>query len=126
VDSIIYHTRLQSDNTEKIVGGSFDGQFDADTVERLVKAFFTVTVKPSGHAVFVDRDGREVSLYVSVDACETSTGKKALAEWKAQAVRVEQERKALEDSQSAAVAEAMSGLSHIEILRRLHVDRPGF
>jgi len=76
--NIGYHTRLYSDNTKKIVGGSFGGSIDQQTVERLVKSHFTVVVKPSGTAVFVDRDGREVRLYFSIDACATEKGREAL------------------------------------------------
>ena len=76
--NIGYHTRLYSDNTKKIVGGSFGGSIDQQTVERLVKSHFTVVVKPSGTAVFVDRDGREVSLYFSIDASTTEKGREAL------------------------------------------------
>ena len=78
--NIGYHTRLISDNTVKVVGGSFGGRFDIETANRLVKSHFSVAVKQSGRAVFVDKRGREVSLYFTVDAGETDAGKKALAE----------------------------------------------
>ena len=73
--NIGYHTRLYTDNTRKIVGGSFGGQIDAETVERLVNLHFEVFVKPSGRAVFVDQQGREVHLYLSVDPENTEKGK---------------------------------------------------
>jgi hypothetical protein len=100
-------------------GGSFGGQLDAGTVERLVNAHFAVTVKPSGRACFVDRQGREVSLYVSVDAWETPPGKKALALWRANAARTEEVRAAAEEARCEELAEAMIGLPYCEILKRL-------
>ena len=61
--SISYHTR-QVGTDRKVVGGSFGGNIDTETVDRLVNAHFTVKVKPSGHAVFVDKQEREVGLYL--------------------------------------------------------------
>lgn len=80
--NIGYHTRLVENHTVKVVGGSFGGSFDMDTVNRLVKSHFTVKVKSSGRAVFVDRKGREVSLYVSVDPLTTDVGYDALLEYR--------------------------------------------
>lgn len=77
--SICYHTRLSNDNTKKICGGSFSGQLDLDTANQLVSAHFTVAIKNSGRAVFVDREGREVSLYISVDPSDTIKGREAIA-----------------------------------------------
>jgi hypothetical protein len=69
--NIGYHTRLWTNN-EKIAGGSFGGQIDMDTVERLTKAFFTVEVLNGGTPVFVDRNGRVVRLYLSCGSGATS------------------------------------------------------
>ena len=85
--NIGYHTRLYSDNTVKVVGGSFGGRIDMETVERLTR-LFTVIVKPSGTAVFVDKNGREVRLYLSVDPDTTEIGKQALKDY-----RLEKERR---------------------------------
>ncbi|QGH45024.1 hypothetical protein [Bacteriophage Phobos] len=76
--NIGYHTRSDGNNTVKLTGGSFGGAVDQATIERLVRAHFTVRVKPSGRAVFVDREGRDVSLYLTVDPDSTEAGKAAL------------------------------------------------
>lgn len=78
--SIGFHTRLYGQNSVKVTGGSFGGSLDLETVNRLVNNHgFTVTVKPSGNPVFVDREGREVSLYFAIDPGATDKGKAALA-----------------------------------------------
>lgn len=117
--NIGYHTRLRGDDSTKIVGGSFGGEIDADTVQRLVKSHFSVTVKPSGFCVFVDKQGREVSLYITVSAKDTEAGKAALKAW--YAARAEAERIAEEREQQASdeIESLMDGLSHEEIVRRL-------
>lgn len=118
-ENIGYHTRLQSDNTQKIVGGSFGGRIDLQTVERLVKAHFTVTVKPSGRPVFVDKQGREVSLYFTIDPQATTKGAQALKDWREQRARefkAEQER---EEKETNERENAMSNMTHDEIMRRL-------
>ena len=65
--NIGYHTRLINNNASKVCGGSFGGALDLETANRLVNTHFNVIVKTSGTPVFVDREGREVSLYMSVD-----------------------------------------------------------
>lgn len=117
--NIGYHTRLYSDNTRKIVGGSFGGAIDQETVERLVKSQFEVVVKPSGTAVFVDREGREVRLYLSVDADTTEKGAKALAAWRAERTKQEREAEERREREEAEIDDLTSGLSHEEIVRRL-------
>lgn len=72
--SIGYHTRLDSNNTVRVTGGSFGGGINQETVERLVNAHFQVKILSSGRGVFVDRQGREVSLYLSVDPLSTEAG----------------------------------------------------
>jgi hypothetical protein len=76
--SIGYHTRLYGNNKVKCCGGSFGGDISQDTVERVVNCMFTVIVKPSGTPVFVDKQGREVYLYFTIDARNTEKGKEAL------------------------------------------------
>lgn len=117
--NIGYHTRLYSNSAVKVCGGSFGGGLDSDTVERLVKSHFTVTIKPSGTPVFVDKEGREVYLYISVDARETEAGKAALKAYhednrKAWAEQEEQER-----LNACEYGDLMDGLTHEEIIRRL-------
>lgn len=117
--NIGYHTRLYSDNTRKIVGGSFGGAIDSETVNRLVNSQFEVVVKHSGTAVFVDRDGREVRLYLSVDADSTEKGVNALAAWRAEREKQEREHASRREQESEEIDNLMSNLSHDEIVRRL-------
>ncbi|QBQ74447.1 hypothetical protein BcepSauron_067 [Burkholderia phage BcepSauron] len=117
--NISYHTRLYSDNTRKVVGGSFGGAIDADTVNRLVQSHFTVVVKNSGTPVFVDREGREVTLYLSVDPRSTEKGARALKEWRAELARQVAEDERRQADEQAEIDRLMSGLSHAEIVRRL-------
>ncbi|MDX9668734.1 hypothetical protein [Pseudomonas sp. P8_250] len=113
--SIGYHTRLDGNNTVKVTGGSFAGSFDTETVERMVKAFFTAKVTPSGRVVFVDKSGREVSLYFTVDAATTEAGKAALAEHR----KKKEESQKIEDQKEADIEELMRSMSADEILQRL-------
>lgn len=123
--NIGYHTRQWGNDSVKTTGGSFgksgetDNSISQQTIERLVKSHFTVTVKPSGTPVFVDKEGREVNLYISVDARNTEAGKAALKAWnaanaKAWAAGEEAERIAQDEIDSL-----MENLSHEEIINRL-------
>jgi len=113
--NIGYHARLVSDNTVKTVGGSFGGSFDLATVNRLVNNHFTVEVTPSGRAVFVDRRGRRVSLYVSVDADTTEAGRAALLEYRK--VELEAERK--EEEKREQLRDLLDSMGIEEALKRL-------
>ena len=125
--SIGYHTRLYSDSTIKIAGGSFGGSMDGDTIERLVNNGYTVIVKPSGAPVFVDIKGREVMLYVTVDARECEKGKTAIEKHHLEKGAAREQRAAREaqqekDERDKAVIESMTaGLSYAEIIFRLSV-----
>lgn len=110
-----YHTRLDNNNAVKVCGGSFGGSFDWDTVERLVKSQFTVKIQPSGRAVFVDREGRAVSLYISVDASNTEAGKLALAEDR----KARENAQRVVDAKQSHIDELMANLSQDELIRRL-------
>jgi len=115
--SIGYHTRLYSDNTFKVSGGSFGGSMDGDTIERLVNNGYTVTIKPSGIPVFVDVNGREVMLYVTIDARECEKGKEAIEKH-----RLEQRARQEKGEREQSVIESlMAGLSYAEIISRLSV-----
>jgi len=114
-NNIGWHTRSYSDNKVKISGGSFGGKIDQETVERLVKAFFTVKIKPSGTGVFVDKAGREVMLYLTIDPLNTVVGKEQKRlhdKEKVSFLKQEQEKE-------KEIDEILSGLSTDEILRRL-------
>lgn len=113
--SIIYHTRGALTG-EKIMGGSFGGAFDMDTVNRLIRYHkYKVLVKPSGTPVFVDVAGREVHMYFSVDPRFTDAGKEALdadkqKRFSAQAIEEEKER---------LVNDLIANMTTEELLERL-------
>lgn len=113
--SIGYHTRLDGNNTVKIVGGSFGGSFDIETINRLVKSQFSVRVKPSGRLVFVDKGDREVSLYFTVDPQVTDAGKLALSEYRKQCANREQE----ETAKMERVQALIDSMSADELLDKL-------
>lgn len=113
--NIGYHTRLYGKHTVKVSGGSFGGDFGLDTANRLVNAQFTVKVMPSGRAVFVDRAGREVTLYMTVDPQTTEAGKAALAEDR----RRRDALQVIEDDKARRVQDLMDSMSNDEILQRL-------
>lgn len=110
--NIAYHTRLSSDNTKKIVGGTFGGQIDQDTVERLVRNHFDVVVRSSGYPVFVDKESREVSLYLTVRPADTEKGKLAIKAYNLA-------KSAIIDEEETEIEKLLDELSHDEILRRL-------
>lgn len=120
--NIGYHTRAYGDNRIKISGGSFGGDISQETVERLTR-LFDVIIKPSGTAVFVDKSGREVNLYISVDARNTIKGREALKLWNEKRLA---EFKAEEDKLvklEEEILKAMEGLTYTEILERLGANR---
>jgi hypothetical protein len=113
--NISYHTRLYGNDSVKICGGSFGGSIDLDTVQRLVNNHFSVIVKNSGHAVFVDKEAREVNLYLHVSPNETEQAKIAFKEW-----RLKREKELeLEKAKERQIESLLSGLSNDEIIRRL-------
>lgn len=113
--NIGYHTRLRDKHTVKAAGGSFGGDFGIETADRLVKAMFTVKVLASGRPVFVDRQGREVTLYMTVDPAITEAGKAALAEDR----RARAQAQAVEDQKAERVQALLDEMTHDEILQRL-------
>ena len=110
-----YHTRLYQDNGVKVCGGSFGGDLSMATANRLTDSFFNVIVKESGHTVFIDRQGREVTLYLTVDAAATIKGAAAQRVWRANRSRLFTEQK-------EELEVLMEGLSHEEIVKRLRPD----
>lgn len=113
--SICYHTRGAMTG-DKVMGGSFTGAFDMDTVNRLIRYHkYQVVIEPSGSPVFVDVKGRKVNIYFSVDPRQTEAGKAALDQDRqtrlvAQALQEEKER---------AVDELIANMSIDELLKRL-------
>lgn len=114
-NNIGYHTRLNSNNSIKVCGGSFGGQIDSETVARLVKSHFTVKILNSGTGVFVDREGREVILYISVDPLKTEAGKQALVEHR----KVLAAKQKIEDEKEQEIKNLMDSMSSDEILSKL-------
>lgn len=78
--NIGFHTRSVKDQAVKYTGGSFGGKFDMETINRLVRSHFNIKVKGSDRLVFVDQQGRECWLYVTVDPQDTELGQTFLAE----------------------------------------------
>lgn len=109
--SIGYHTRSYLDTTKKLTGGSFGGEHDAETIQRLARNLFTCRVTPSGSVVFVDREGRDVWLYVTVDAAKTDMGREALAADRKQ--REEADRQA-QDTR-AQLLDTLDGMTNDEL-----------
>ncbi|MNI48182.1 hypothetical protein D3C85_1183080 [compost metagenome] len=65
--------------------------------------------------VFVDKEGREVTLYITVDPFATDAGKVAQAEYLKEQEKLQQ----VERDKSARIDELLSGMSNDEILQRL-------
>lgn len=112
--SIGYHTRSALDGV-KLTGGCFGGEIDQTTVERLVKAHFTVKARPSGSLTFVDRQGREVWLYLTVHPETTAMGQAALRELAKLREAEQAAQKALEDELEGL----LDSMTTEEALRRL-------
>ena len=117
--NIGYHIRLYADNTVKVVGGCFGGDLSIETANRIARAMFTVTVLDSGTPVFVDKSGRQVRLYLSVDVKETEIGKKAIAEWREAKRKRDEAEGILAAEREAEIEDLMRGLTHDEIIRKL-------
>ena len=119
IKNIAWHTRLLSDNTQKIVGGSFGGEVSIDTANRLVNSHFKVVVKNSGRSVFVDREGREVTLYIVVNPEITDKGKAAIAQYQIEKKKQDYETQKREQENQNRIESLMEGLSSEEIIKRL-------
>ena len=119
IKNIAWHTRLLSDNTQKIVGGSFGGEVSIDTANRLVNSHFKVVVKNSGRSVFVDREGREVTLYILVNPEITDKGKAAIAQYQIEKKKQDYETQKREQENQNRIESLMEGLSSEEIIKRL-------
>ncbi len=113
--SISYHTRPVNNDSVKLVGGIFGGKIDQETVERIVKHHFNVIIKPSGSACFVDKEGREVKLYISVDPLNTIAGKEAKSEYNKKLLASQN----LEDEKEKEIENILSSMSNDEILAKL-------
>lgn len=119
-NNICYHTRAASGENvgQKLTGGSFGGAIDQDTVERITRRF-DVKIKPSGTPVFVDKEGREVNLYFSIDPRKTEKGKAALKQYQHEQARIWEEEKAKREKEEQELAELLSNFTHEELIKRL-------
>ncbi len=117
---VSYQTRLYGDDNYKVIGGSFDGAINLETVNQFVNSRFSIVVKKNGKPVFVDSKGREVTFYLSVDPSTSEKGAKAIkdsrAELAKQAKEAENRRKLEQDE----IDKLLSCLSHDDIVRCLH------
>lgn len=114
--SITYHTRLDSDSKVKVCGGSHQGTYDQETVERLASSF-AVVIKPSGRVVFVDSADREVNLHIRVHPEDTRVGKTALAAARLESEARRKKQRALENR----LTELLNGLDTEEAIKRLEM-----
>lgn len=115
-NNIGYHTRLYSDPTVKVVGGSFGGDLSMETVERLLKAHkYSVRISETGHPRFVDKFGREVWLYFTIDPSKTSIGKEAMKTYTEQLRSKEEE----EERKRQEIEDILDSMSSDEILAKL-------
>ena len=117
--NIGWHTRLYKDPKVKCCTGSFSGDIDLETVDRLVKFHFEVSMLPSGRPVFVDKEGREVLLYFTIDPSSTTKGKEVFQEYLKQKRKEEERQEKIEQEQREEIEDLMTGLSHQEIINRL-------
>lgn len=117
--SIGYHTRLRGNDSVKCVGGSFGGDIDQETVERISR-LFDVRVTKSGTAYFVDKEGRDVRLYFHIDADRTEKGKAALKAWRAEREKSREEYEKKEQE----IQDLLNTMSQEEIIQRLTQGEP--
>lgn len=106
-NNIGWHIRRCSDGV-KTRGGSFGGDIDMETANRLVNVFLDAEVMPSGTVVLKDKKtGETVWLYLSIDARKTEKGKEALKQYNAGRLKKEKE----EEERRARVMQALDDLS---------------
>lgn len=116
-----YHSRLFAHHPTKVVGGSITADSLDDAADYLVSQH-TVTVKPSGRAIFVDREGREVNLYLSIEPAETAKGQAALRADREERELAERIRAEHEAAQQLELAELLRAIDTEEAIRRLKGD----
>jgi hypothetical protein len=109
-----YYTRLHSNENIWFEGGPL-GDIDSATIDRLVEARFTVGISSTGQAVFVDRTGKDVALWITVAPEKTSQGKEAMELWRANKER----REAEAARQREEITRTLNALTPDEALRRL-------
>lgn len=113
----IYYNIRDSLTGEKLSGGSFSGELNQDTVDRLVAGRLSVVVSQSGDPFFINNKGRRVSLYIGISPAETTAGRLALADYRdKEEARVKAERQRERDLQ--ALLDGMSTDEAIALLSR--------
>lgn len=115
--SIVYHTH--SMDGVKLCGGSFSGVVDMETVNRLVRAYFTVSVSNSGRAIFIDRKGSEVLLTLTINAGSTDAGAAAVKAWRIEQKARAEEAARTEEMQRMELEALLRGMSHADAVDRL-------
>lgn len=110
--SIGWITRDSNNDNVRLGGGSFGGSIDMETVERLIKAHFTLQMRPSGSPTFVDREGRHVRLYLSIDPRMTDEGQRLIE-------RDAIERRSAASAMEDRLSDLLEGLSIEEAIKRL-------
>lgn len=113
--SIGWVARDSNNDNAKLASGSFGGSIDMETVERLIKAHFTLAMRPSGSPTFVDRDGRHVRLYLSIDPRMTEEGRRLIAQ-------DAEKRRTAEKELERELDDLLNGLSTEEAIKRLRGD----
>lgn len=118
-NNIAYHTRLYGDQSKVCAEGVFGGCVDMTTAQRLVNAHFTVAVRKSGTPVFVDKQGREVSLYFTIAARDTPQGQVALKRFRDAQESAQKAQEIQDDVDDAEIEHLIKSLS-ILLLKRRH------
>lgn len=116
-----YHTRLSNNNTVKLQGGMLHASGIEDAYER-VAAMYTIQVSKtsiSGTPEFIDKEGRKISIYLSVHAEHTDTHKEEITRQRKiiaeERDRIDAENNALE-SKLASLLDNLSTVKAIELL----------
>lgn len=84
------HTRGQ--NGEKYSGGTWYCDGDLNQAADQLTASHDIIVTNSGRVSFVDKNGRMISIYLTIDPAETEKGKRVLKEHNEKKRREEKER----------------------------------
>lgn len=111
----IFFRAMSLDGKSVIRSGAFPGPLSVDTLNKLVSTHFSATVRPGGLPCFADNSGKEIRLYVTVDAALTDCGQEALRRYYAERRAREREESLKEER----IKTLMDSMTTDEILRRL-------
>lgn len=98
--------------------GSFRGEVNTDTIEKLVNKYET-TVTNSGDVYFVNKNGDKINLYIHIRPMNTKKGQDAYRAWQVRQQKEAAEEYAKMEEERKSIEAAMLGLSTEEILLRL-------